>query len=116
LSDFQRGKIIGAHLAGAFVIISANLLGVSREAVSKAMTSYTNHEKTSLAERNGGRKPKLSGKDCRLLLRIVSKNHRNIAAKVRTELNINLEDPVKKMFDESFKNLISPVELQLLYF
>jgi hypothetical protein len=35
LSDFERGQIVGARLAGAPVTKPATLLGVSREAVSK---------------------------------------------------------------------------------
>ena len=49
LSDFQRGQIVGAHLAGASVTKTATLLGVSRAAVSKVMTTHTNHGKTSSA-------------------------------------------------------------------
>ena len=58
------------------------------------MTSHTNHGKPSSAERNGGRKPKPSERDRRTWKRIVSKNHRSTAAKVTTELNIQLKDPV----------------------
>ena len=45
LSDFQRGQIVGAHLAGASVPKMATLLGVSRAAVSKVMMAYTNRGK-----------------------------------------------------------------------
>jgi len=40
LSDFQSGQIVGAHLAGASVTTMATLLGVSRAAVSKVVTTY----------------------------------------------------------------------------
>ena len=46
LSDFQRRQIVGARLAGASVNKRAILLGVSRAAVAKAMTAYTNHGNT----------------------------------------------------------------------
>jgi predicted transcriptional regulator len=59
-SHFQRGQIIGAQLAGASVTKSATLLGVSRAAISMVITAYTYHGKTSSAERNSGRKPKVT--------------------------------------------------------
>jgi len=54
LSDFQRGQIFGARLAGASVTKTATLLVVPRAAVSKIMRSYTNHGRTSSAKRNSG--------------------------------------------------------------
>jgi len=45
LSDFQKGQIVGVHLAGASVTKMATLLGVSRAAVFNVMTAYTNHGK-----------------------------------------------------------------------
>jgi len=57
------------------------------------MTAYTNHGKTSSAERNSGQKPKLIERDCRTL-RILPNNHGTTVAKVTAELNMHLEDPV----------------------
>jgi hypothetical protein len=54
--------------------------------------AYTNHGKTSLAERNSAQKPKLSEGDHHSFNRVMSKNH-STAAKVTAELNIHLEDP-----------------------
>jgi hypothetical protein len=42
-SDFERRQIVGVHLAGASVIKTATLLGVSRETVSEIMLAYTTH-------------------------------------------------------------------------
>ena len=53
-SDFQRGQIVGARLAGASVTKTVTLFGVSRAAVSKVMMTYTNHGRTSSAKRNSG--------------------------------------------------------------
>jgi hypothetical protein len=65
-------------------------LGVSRAAVSKAMTAYTNHGTTSSDNRNSGRKTNTGARDGgRLCLKI-----KTIAAKVTAELNIHLVDPV----------------------
>jgi hypothetical protein len=53
-SYFQRGQIVGACLAGESVTKMATLLGVSRAAVCKVMTTYTSHGRTSSAKRNSG--------------------------------------------------------------
>jgi hypothetical protein len=56
LSDFERGQIVGARLAGASVIITATLLGVLRETVSKVMLAYsTHHGKPMSVKRNMGK-------------------------------------------------------------
>jgi predicted transcriptional regulator len=65
LSDFQRGQINGTRLAEASVTKTATLLGVSRAAVPKVMTSS--------AKRNSGRKQTRSERDCRTLKKIASK-------------------------------------------
>jgi transposase len=93
LSDFHTRHIFGARFAGEYVTETA-LLGVSRAVVFKVMTAYTDHGKTSSAERYSGRKPKLSERDRRTMKWIVSKNHRTTSAKVTAELNIHLEGPL----------------------
>jgi hypothetical protein len=50
-SDFERGQIVGARLAGASVIKTVTLLGVSRATVSEVMLAYTNHGKTTSTKR-----------------------------------------------------------------
>jgi hypothetical protein len=50
LSNFERGQITDAHLAGAFVIKTTTLLGMSR-IFSKVMSAYTDHGKTISAKR-----------------------------------------------------------------
>jgi hypothetical protein len=44
--DFERGQIIGVHLAGASVTKTATLFGESRATVSKVMSAYINRGKT----------------------------------------------------------------------
>jgi len=73
LSDFQRGQIVGASLAGASATKTATLLGVSRAAVPMVMTAYKNHGKTSSDKRNSGRKQTRSEGDCLTLKKIASK-------------------------------------------
>jgi transposase len=67
LSDFERGHTVGARLAGASVTKPATLLGVSRATVSKLMSAYTNHGKTTSGKRYSGRKPTLTERDRRTL-------------------------------------------------
>jgi hypothetical protein len=86
----------------------SKLLGVSGATVSKVMSTYMNLWKTTSGKRNSGRKSTLTEGDRRILRRIVSKNHRNIAAQVRAELSIYLEDPVsiKTVWRELHKSSI----------
>ena len=96
LLRFSKRTDSCAHLAVASVTKMATLLGVSIAAVSKVMTTYTNHGRTPSARRNSCQKPKLSERDHCTLKRIVSKNHRSTAAKVTAELNNHLEDRIHK--------------------
>jgi hypothetical protein len=127
LSDFQKGQSVCARLAGASVIKTATLLGLSTSAVAKVMlglstaavakviTAYTNRGKTSLGARNCVRKPYLSRRYCRKSRRAVSKNRATTRAQVTAELNIHLEDSVStKHPDKSFTNPASTVNLLLL--
>jgi hypothetical protein len=86
LSDFERGQIIGACLAGASVTKTATLLGLLRATVSKVMSASLKW--------NSGQKSTLTQRDRRTLRMIVSKNHRTTAAQMAAELNIHLENPV----------------------
>jgi len=97
-------------LASVFATKTTTLLGVS-----KIITAYTNRGESSSAKRNSGQKLKLGEGVHHTLKRIVSKNHRTTAANMRVELIVHLEDPIStQAVDESFTNLTSMVDLQLL--
>jgi hypothetical protein len=115
LSNFQRGQIVGVHLAVASVTTTATLLGVSRAAVSEVMLAYTYHGKTQSATRNSGHKPKLRQRDHCMLKGIVSKNYRITAAKVTAVFILKTMFPQKKS-SKSFTNPLSTVELQFPIF
>jgi predicted transcriptional regulator len=74
LFDFEKGQIIGARLAGASVIKTATLLGVSRATVSKVMSAYTNHGKTTKEEE--GAKIKIDRKRSSYIVKDCFENHR----------------------------------------
>jgi transposase len=82
LSNFERGQIICALLAGASVTKTATLLGVSRATVYKVMPACTNYGKTISTKGNSERKANLAERDRRTLRKIVSKNHRTTPAQV----------------------------------
>jgi hypothetical protein len=88
LSNFERGQNTGMHLAGASVTKIPIVLDVLIAKVSKVMSAYTNHEKTTSAKRNSGGKSTLTERNC-CILRTVPKNHRPTTA----ELNMHLERP-----------------------
>jgi hypothetical protein len=66
-SNFARGQIVGARLAGASVIKTATLLCVWRATASKVMPAYANRGKTTSAKRNSGLKSTPAERDhCKL--------------------------------------------------
>ena len=71
LSDFKRGQIVGARMAGARVTKIAELFSVARSIVSKIMTTYEKEGKTSSLKQNSWRKRRMSDKDRQTLTRIV---------------------------------------------
>jgi transposase len=96
LSEFERGQVVGARLAGESVTKIDTLLGVSRATVSEVMSAYTDHGKTESAKRNSGQKSTLTERDHRTQRMIISKkSHDYRSTSDRTaELNIHLEDPI----------------------
>jgi hypothetical protein len=87
LSYFERGQIVGAHLAGASVTKTVTLIGAPRATVSNVMSVYTYHGKTTSAKRNNGRNLTLRERDRPTFRRIVSKIHRTTAAQVTRQQN-----------------------------
>jgi transposase len=118
LSDFERGQIVDARLTGASVIKTATLLGVSKATVSKIMSAYTNHGKTTQAKRNSGRNSTLTETDSRILRKIVSKSHSTAAQVTGRQKWIFLLKTLfpQKLSDVSFTNPTSTVGLQLVNF
>jgi len=117
LSDFKKGQTDGAHLAGAYVPKTATLLGVFRATVPKVITVYINHGRTPSAERNSGRKPKQTERDCHTLRRIVSKYHAATAAKVMADSIFILQSLFpQKESKKCFTTPTSTGVLQLLNF
>jgi hypothetical protein len=112
LSVFERGQVVGARLPWVTVTKTGTLLGVSRATVSKVMSAYTNHGKTTSAKRNGGRKSTLTEKGNvvhweGLFRKITQLLQQNWMFILRTMFP-------QKLFDVSIRNPASSVGLQLL--
>jgi hypothetical protein len=96
LSDFEKGKIVSAHLAGSSATKTATLLRVLRGAVSNDLSAYMNHGKTTSGEEvqwakidNDRNRSSYIEKDC------FEKSPNYCSAGDRTtELDIHLEDPI----------------------
>jgi hypothetical protein len=56
LSNFERGEIVDACLAGESVTKTATLLSVSRATVSEVTAAYMNQEKTTSVKRKSVQK------------------------------------------------------------
>jgi transposase len=96
-SDFERERIVRARLVGASLTKTATLLSVGRATVSKVISAYTNHGKTTSAKRNSGRKSTSTDRNRRsLYIEDCFEKSQNYCSTVdRTaELNIHLEDLV----------------------
>jgi len=93
----------------------ATLLGVSRAAVSKVMTTYTNHGKIS-SRRKSGRKPKLSERDRRTFKKTMSKRFIELLQQRWQQNSVFILKTLfaQKLSDESFTDPTSTVELQSL--
>ena len=94
LSNFKRGQIVGARMAGASLTKTAELFGVARSTVLKVMTTFGKEGKPISLMQNYGRKRNMSDKHRWILIRIVRRDHKNKSSKITTELNDYLEKPV----------------------
>ena len=55
LSDFEKGQIVGARMAGASITKTAELLDFSRTTISRTMSEFEKHGKTSNNRSSSGR-------------------------------------------------------------
>jgi hypothetical protein len=57
--DFERGQIVGVHLAEASVIKTATLLGISRVTASKVMSAGRQHRQRGTVGENQHRQKEI---------------------------------------------------------
>lgn len=75
LSDFERGMIVGLHLAGKSERQIAAIVEVGKSTAHDVITAYNTSQKTTVAPRTG-RQPILNERDTRQLVRTVKKNRK----------------------------------------
>jgi hypothetical protein len=115
LSDFERGQIVGARLTGTSVTKTATLLRVSTAKISKVISAYTNHVKTTSAKRNSRRKSTLTERDRRVLKGLFREITEILQHRWQQNwISISKTLFPQKLSDVSFTNATSTVGLQLL--
>lgn len=92
LTEFERGRIVGARQAGASIAATSKLIGVSPATVCRIMADYEDG-KTSPGK-STGRKKKLDSRQQRSLKRIVKSDRRISAVKATAALNDTMDTPI----------------------
>ena len=78
LTEFEKWQIVEARMTGPSVTKTTELLGFSRATMSRTMTEFKKHRKTSSNRSNSGLTSKLSDRDRRALRRIVRRNQSDL--------------------------------------
>ena len=95
ITEFVKWQIVGALLPGASVTETSKLLGYSWSTVSRTMTEFKKHGKTSTNRSNSDRTSKPTDRDRRASKkRIMGRMQPTTASKVTAELNQRLDSPV----------------------
>lgn len=94
LTDFERGMIVGLHLARALVMGTADILGHSRSTVSVATRTYTKVGEMGTGKHNSGQKRKLTDKNKQVLKHIVGQKHKQLLPKITSDMNSYLQNSV----------------------
>lgn len=93
LTDFERGRIVGARQAGASIAQTAELVEVSTTTVCRIMTEFLKG-KTAADKSSCGRKKKLDERQRRHLKRLVLNDRRLSAVKIKAAVNATLNNPI----------------------
>ena len=71
LTEFEKGQIVGARIAGASITKTAVPLRFFKATISRIMTEFKKHRKPSINQSNSGQTSKLTDRDRRALKRNV---------------------------------------------
>jgi transposase len=93
LSDFERGMIVGLHLAGKSERQIGVIVKIDKSTVYDVITAYNTSQKTTVAPRTG-RQLILNERDTRQLIRTVKKNRKAAVEEITksfvSDLNISV--------------------------
>ncbi|CAG8635975.1 1767_t:CDS:2, partial [Paraglomus occultum] len=107
LSDFERGMIVGLHLAGKSGRDIEKILKIGKSTANRVISAYHESEKTTTAPRTG-RPPILDERSTRQLVRTVKKNRKAAVEEITHEFasGLNISKPARQMVPSSLPPII----------